>query len=81
MEEFNTQEELKQRITPAIQTKINELKSYYYENVTEDDIWEYLKNIWKKQKDLTLYDIVNDILSINNEEINEFSIKRRNEND
>ena len=69
MIEFETLEELKQRITPALKTKAKELKMNNY-NIKEEDIWNYLiKNKWKKSKDLTLYDIINDIINIKIEDI------------
>ena len=77
MDEFETLDELKKRITPAIETKIKELKTNFYEGITTEDIWEYLKIKWKKEKNLTLYDIVNDILNIDNETIFQFSEGRR----
>ena len=67
MIEFETIEELKKRITPALKTKAKELKNY---NIKEEDIWNHLiKNKWKKSKDLTLYDIINDIMNIKIEDI------------
>lgn len=79
---FNSLKELKQRITPAINTKIKELRNNNYLITTENDIWEYLKEEkWIKSNNLTLYDIINDILKLNNETIEEYSIKRRKNND
>lgn len=79
--EFKNLEELKKRIMPAIQTKQKELNKKY-KIVTQDDIWNYLiKTKWKKSTNLTLYDIVNDILNLNNEEIKEYAIKRSEKND
>lgn len=72
MIEFETLEELKKRVTPALNTKIKELKNNY-SNITQEDIWNYLiKNKWKKSKDLTLYDIINDIININVEDLEEY---------
>lgn len=80
--EFNNIEELKKRITPALKTKIKELKNNNYNLITEEDIWNYLKKYkWKTSKNLTLYDIINDILKINNDDIEEFVIKRREQDD
>ena len=79
--EFNSLEELKQRVTPALETKLKELKSKNYNYVTTEDIWEFLIKNWKKGKDLTLYDIINDILNLNNEDIEEYAVKRSEQND
>ncbi len=66
--EFKNLLELKTRITPALKTKVKELNSY----VTEEDIWNYLKIKWKESNNLTLYDIINDIINIKKEEIEEY---------
>lgn len=80
--EFDNLEELKKRITPALKTKLKELKNNNYNLITTEDIWNYLiKYKWKTSKNLTLYDIINDILKINNDDIEEFAIKRREQND
>lgn len=79
--EFKSLTELKKRVTPALYTKLKELKSQNYKYVTIDDIWNFLIKDWKKGKNLTLYDIINDILNLNNEDIEEFAIKRSEQND
>lgn len=76
---FNNLEELRKRITPAINTKLKELKNNNYYITTEEDIWEYLKIKWRESINLTLYDIINDIINLNNNSIEEYAIKRRNE--
>lgn len=68
MIEFNNLQELKTRITPALNTKVKEINSY----VTEEDIWNYLKLKWKKETNLTLYDIINDIINLKKEVIEEY---------
>lgn len=68
MIEFNNLLELKQRITPALITKVKEINSY----VTEEDIWNHLKIKWKKSTNLTLYDIINDIIKLKKEDIEEY---------
>lgn len=66
--EFKNLLELKTRITPALKTKVKELNSY----VTEEDIWNYQKIKWKESNNLTLYDIINDIINLKKEEIEEY---------
>ena len=68
MIEFKNLQELKERITPALNTKVKEINSY----VTEEDIWNYLKIKWKKEINLTLYDIINDIINLKKEKIEEY---------
>ncbi len=79
--EFENLLQLKKRVTPALYTKLKELKNKNYKYVTIEDIWDFLIKNWKKGKNLTLYDIVNDILNLNNEDIEEYAIKRSEQND
>ena len=60
---FNNIEELKERLMPALSMQ----KDYFKrigKNVSEEDIWNSLKGKWKDSKDLTLNEMVNDILKI-----------------
>lgn len=75
MIEFNNLLELKERITPALTTKVKEINSY----VTEDDIWNYLKIKWKKSTNLTLYDIINDIINLKKQDIEEYVRSDKND--
>lgn len=62
--EFNSVDELYNRVLPALNTRVQELSNLGVE-VDSDDIWSYLiSNKWKMSVDLTLFDIVNDILNI-----------------
>lgn len=80
--EFKNLQELKERINPALDMKIKELKTKNYNLITKEDIWNYLKNNkWKNSNDLTLYDIINDIMNIEDEKIEAYAIKRSEEND
>ena len=79
--EFKSLLELKERVKPALNTKLKELKSKNYNYITIDDIWNFLVNNWKNSKNLTLYDIVNDILNSNTDDIEEYSVKRSEQND
>ena len=81
MEEFKFKSlnELFNRLYPAFNAKVNELKN---ENilVTEIILWNYLKeNIWIDSTSLTLYDMVDDIFSLDKEKIIKYL--ERNEND
>lgn len=79
--EFNSLKELKERVTPALNTKLKELKSKNYNSITIDDIWNFLIKKWKNGKNLTLYDIINDILNLDNEDIEEYAVKRSEQDD
>lgn len=62
---INSLKELYLKVTPALKTKKEELKRNRIRFITEKMIWDYLKNnIWYNKDDLSLYDIVDDILSL-----------------
>lgn len=66
---FNSLNELFNRLYPAFNTKVKELKNDGV-NVSEVELWNYLKNnIWQNSTTLTLYDMVSDIFSITKEKI------------
>lgn len=68
-EEFRTIKELYQRIYPALRTKKHELTRLGFDEVLEEDVWNYLKEYkWNKGNQLTLSDMVDDILNTDNRE-------------
>lgn len=70
--EFNTLEELYNRVKPALHSKKIEFIRLGYSNINEIDIWNYLKDKWKNSINLTLSDIVDDILNTSCEIINSY---------
>ena len=65
--EFNSAEELYKRLNPALKSKVAELKRDGYGYLTEDDVWNYLKEIkWKNSRNLALNEMVSDIFSSDN---------------
>ncbi len=60
--EFNNIIELKARILPALKIRVKELRKQNI-NFTEETLFRYFINIWKDQYNLTLSDIVDDILN------------------
>ena len=77
MYEYKSQEELYQGLIPAIHVKLKLLKKEKYSGITESDIWNYLKESkWKNSIDLTLADMVQDILHTDNQEL----VSYRNKN-
>lgn len=71
--EFKSLKELRERIEPALSTKLTELKKNNYNLITKDDIWNFLKEKkWKESYNLTLYDIINDIMNIDNEKLDTY---------
>ena len=62
--EFNSLEELYNRLKPALLTKKEEMNRTIYPYIKEEDIWNYLKEIkWKSAIGLTLAEMVDDILN------------------
>ena len=63
--EFNSKEELYERVLPALKIKVKEIKRLGKSNITCLDVWNHLiETNWKSGKNLMLSDIVNDILCI-----------------
>ena len=63
--EFNSLEELYNRLKPALVTKQREKIRNGYNYIKIEDIWNYLKEIkWKKANNLALYEMVSDVLNI-----------------
>lgn len=66
---FNSLHDLYQRLLPALRIKSRELKNNNI-NIKETDIWNYLRyNLWNNKKNLSLDEMVNDILNISNKEL------------
>lgn len=81
--EFNSLEELYLRIKPALKTKTEEMHRNGINYIKENDVWNYLKEIkWKEAKNLNLYQIVSDVLEIDDVLIDNYvkdKIKANNE--
>ncbi len=70
---FNSLNELYNRLIPAMETKVRELKMNGVNYITIDDIWNYLKKYkWSKSKDLTLSECVDDILNTSDNEYKKY---------
>ncbi|MDD6323077.1 MAG: post-transcriptional regulator [Bacilli bacterium] len=78
--EFKSQEELYKRLKPALNTKKDELNVNGYGYLKIEDIWNYLKeNKWKTSHDLSLNEMVSDILNADNELIDAYFKTKINE--
>ena len=78
MREYRSQKELYLNLVPALNVKMKLLKRGNFKNVTREDIWNYLKeNKWRYGVDLTLADMVQDIIHTDNLEINNFVNRNR----
>lgn len=63
--EFTSLEELYNRLKPALEAKRIQMKRNGLNYIRIEDIWNYLKEIkWKKARDLSLYEMVDDVLNI-----------------
>ena len=64
MDTFTSLEELYNRLLPALKNKKREMKREKMLQITEMDIWLYFcQNIWPHKNNLTLGEMVNDILN------------------
>ena len=71
--EFNSLEDLYNRIKPALLVKKNDLLRNGISYIKEEDIWNYFKEIkWQSAKDLSLHDMVHDIINIDNYYIDKY---------
>ena len=74
---FNNVEELYQRVIPALNSKIYELKRYGIKSISSKDLFDFLAHIkWSKKDNLTLFDMVDDILNTSNEEIDNYFVNK-----
>ena len=65
--EFSSLKELYNHIKPALETKASEMHRLGFDYIKCEDIWNYLKeNKWKKSSDLSLYEMINDVLNTDN---------------
>lgn len=71
--EFSDLKELYRRLEPALSTKEAELKRNDIETISKKDIWDFLAETkWVVSNNLQLYQMVDDILHIANEDIIKF---------
>lgn len=78
---FKSLEELYKRLFPALNAKREELKRRNIKIIEEIDIWNYLrKNYWQNKSSLTLGEMVDDILSLKDEEIINFKLNKKTSN-
>lgn len=67
---FKSLEELYKRLIPAFNVKINDLRRNNIKNIHSEDLWNYLrKNSWNNSTNLSLGEMVNDILNLSDKEI------------
>ncbi len=72
-ETFSSLEELYERLLPAMKSKLRELHHNHMIYINVEDIWKYLRNNkWNPGVNLTLFDMVDDILNTDNNLIDEY---------
>ena len=63
--EFTSLEELYNRLKPALNAKRIQMRRNGFNYIQIEDIWNYLKEIkWKKARDLSLYEMDDDVLNV-----------------
>lgn len=68
--DYSSQLELYQALLPALNVKKRLLEYAKYTDITNNDIWHYLSiNKWKNSHNLTISEIVNDIILIDAHDI------------
>ena len=78
MYEYKNQKELYQALIPAFNVKLRLLKDSNYDFIKRKDIWDYLKvNKWANSVNLTLAEMVNDIIHADNKDIDIY-LKKKN---
>lgn len=61
---FNSLQELFLRIKPALSARMSELNRNGFSYITEEDIWNYLKETkWRNSSNLSLHEMVSDVFS------------------
>jgi hypothetical protein len=64
-EKMEKQKELRELLMPALQCKYDEFRLLGYKQVTMEQIWECLvQKKWKNGEERKVYELVNDILSL-----------------
>jgi hypothetical protein len=77
MEEFKSLKDLYIKVKPALTVKKNELRNFGINYVKEEDIWNCLKELkWIKTTNLSLSEMVNDILECNPDTIDMYVKKQ-----
>ena len=76
-DEFQSIDELYQRVLPALHTKVHKLSMRGIFHITEDDIWIFLMEKWKRGNGLTLFDMVHDILNLDERSLLDETYKQK----
>ena len=70
---INSSLELYKRLSPAMNCKVRELVRNEITYIKKEDIWNFLmKSRWNKEKGITLAEMVDDILNLDNKLLDDF---------
>lgn len=68
--EFTSLSQLYRTLIPAFNVKQRLIKNSKYKEITNENIWSYLTNTkWRNAKDLSLSEMINDIITVDLEHI------------
>ena len=71
--EFTSQKQLYNKLLPVFKVKNRLIKYSKYQHITNENIWYYLiETKWKKAHNLQISEIINDIITLDLEEINQY---------
>lgn len=77
MDGFNSLDALYKRLLPALKSKKKELIRIGITSINEKNIWDYLSTIkWVKSINLTLADMVNDIMTLDEKDLAKYMIEK-----
>ena len=70
---FTSLSQLYRKLLPAFNVKKRLILNSKYKHITNENIWVYLTETkWKKAYNLSLPEIINDIITVDLEEINHY---------
>lgn len=65
--EFNSLQELYDRLKPVLNSKTLEMNRNGFTYIKEEDVWNYFREVkWENANNLNLYQMVSDILNTDN---------------
>ena len=71
--EFKSLRELYDRVSPALYSKVKEVRNLGFKYITEKDIWNYLvEKLWKNKVNLELHELISDIINCDNLMLNDY---------
>lgn len=71
--EFTSLAQLYRKLLPAFKVKKRLILNSRYKHITNENIWTYLTETkWKEANNLSLPEMINDIITVDLEEINKY---------